>query len=231
MAILAGIVAGVASIAHCAAMCGPLSYVATAAHPGKLGALRYQLGRTLSYAGLGGLVGMAGGVVVRTASGAWAGALISWVFAAALGVAAYRLWHAKRPVKPSLSNTVALGRYRPEPTLTDRLVRVMPRDPVLFGAASALLPCGALYGALALAAGSAHPTLGAALMIGFATTTGVGLVAIAWLGRRAREHLSPLTMRIAAVVLAAAAVFIAIRPAQTLAQPEEASPPCCGVAE
>jgi sulfite exporter TauE/SafE len=231
VAVLAGALAGVASIAHCAAMCGPLSCVATAAHPGRLGALRYQLGRTLSYGALGALVGAAGGVVVRSTSGAWAGALISWVFAAALGVAAYRLWRVDRPVTAPANTTVSLSTQRPKPTVGERLLGLMPRDPLLFGAATALLPCGALYGALVLAAGSAHPAGGLALMMGFATTTGVGLVGIAWIGKRIRPHLPPLTLRLVAVALAAAAVFIAIRPAQTLAEPEAPSHTCCGVAD
>ncbi len=232
VAAVAGALAGIASIAHCAAMCGPLSSVATALHPGKVGALRYQAGRTLSYAGLGALVGSAGGAIVRTASGAWAGALISWVFAAALAVAAYRLWRVDRPVTASeRAAPLPLLRSRPTLSLGQRLLAKMPRDPLLFGAATALLPCGALYGALVLAAGSAHPIAGALLMTGFATTTGVGVVGIAFISQRLRPRLSPLAMRLFAVVLAAAAVFIAIRPAQTLAEPQAPVHTCCGVAE
>lgn len=231
----AGLLAGLASIAHCALMCGPLACSVSAGEAFGRRAGKYQVGRTLGYGVLGAVVGSAGDVVVRTFGGSIAGALVSWVFAAALGALALRLWRIDRAPSQSLGNaaagrTVPLRTERGRPTLTERLVGFMPKEPLLLGAATALLPCGALYGALGLAAASATAPTGALLMVGFATASGFGLVSTAWLARRVGQRVPPVAMRVAAVVFALAAVFFAIRPAATLAQPEE-SPPCCAAME
>jgi sulfite exporter TauE/SafE len=57
-----------------------------------------------------------------------------------------------------------------------RLFATLVDEPLLLGAFTALLPCGALGAALLLAASTGHPVTGALAMSTFAAITGVGLV-------------------------------------------------------
>ena len=58
-AVIAGAAAGLASVPHCTAMCGPLAAYACSGRPGASGPGRYQLGRFVSYSMLGGIAGSA----------------------------------------------------------------------------------------------------------------------------------------------------------------------------
>ncbi|MEM7448692.1 MAG: sulfite exporter TauE/SafE family protein [Myxococcota bacterium] len=112
-AMIAGALAGVLAIPHCAAMCGPLAAFACRnrdTHPGASAyrapqrsllpsrLLRYQLGRLLGYAAAGAFLGSLG-------EAAWelvpqgVPTLLSWTFALGLCVAALRLLRAPRFLK------------------------------------------------------------------------------------------------------------------------------------
>ena len=58
-AVIAGAAAGLASVPHCTAMCGPLAAYACSGRPGASGQSRYQLGRFISYSALGAVAGTA----------------------------------------------------------------------------------------------------------------------------------------------------------------------------
>lgn len=250
LALGAGFLAGLGSIPHCIAMCGPLSGVACRGGKGSQSVVRYQLGRALGYGTLGAAVGAAGEVVVRSLSGAIAGAMISWVLAVAIGIAAYRLWGVQRPASAggglvqlgagpssaSSASPVSSGSAAPSlgdesPTLLERVLDVMPRDPFFFGAATALLPCGALYGAAFLAASTTSAVGGTLLMLGFAAATGVGLASFGLLLTRFGRLVPRAMLRVIAVGLAVVAVFFIIRPISQLTAPEEATPACCAAME
>jgi len=249
LALGAGFLAGLGSIPHCIAMCGPLSGVACRQGNGQDGSksvVRYQLGRALGYGTLGTVVGAAGEVVVRSLSGAVAGAMISWVLAVAIGIAAYRLWFVQRPAAGGIGSgggggLVQLGagpsvgssssKDPASPTLLERVLDVMPKDPFFFGTATALLPCGALYAAAFLAAGTMSPVGGAVLMLGFAAATGVGLASFGLLLARFGRLVPRAMLKVVAVGLAVVAVFFVIRPISQLTAPEEATPACCAAME
>ena len=89
-AVIAGAAAGLASVPHCTAMCGPLAAYACSGSPGASGQGRYQVGRFISYSALGGIAGAVGGATAVSLPGAWGGALLSWSLALGLGLAAFR---------------------------------------------------------------------------------------------------------------------------------------------
>ena len=220
-ATIAGGIAGLASIPHCAGMCGPLAGFACGRSSAGHGALRYQAGRVISYGLLGLAAGSVGEALSSRLAGGWPAAMVSWSLAFALALAALRLWRrafvgstlvALRPSRgPSW-----LSRWRPE-----RLFRLIPREPLFFGLLTGLLPCGALAAAVAIAAGSHSATGGAATMIAFSATSGLGLIGLGWIVSRLRAFSHPVGRQTGAVVLMVASVLFVIRPISGLrAEPE-----------
>jgi sulfite exporter TauE/SafE len=206
--LLAGVALGLASSAHCAAMCGPLvltvgrrlggpSRGAQARH-----ALVYHAGRMIVYASLAIPAGLGGQALAVRGFGrglaVGAGILL---LAAALGAA--RLPPFDR-VGARLSALVSRA-------FTPLLRRASTRPmagALALGALNGLLPCGLVYAALTAAAAAGTPTAAILLMLGFGLGTSGILIAIA-LGAaavppslRARlRPLAPLALAITAVVL------------------------------
>jgi uncharacterized protein len=194
--------AGVFSTLHCAAMCGPLA-ASQGQRSGSSAGLRYLLGRTTAYGLLGGFAGGTGRAL-GSVGGPLVGLLFSASLAAGLLLLAARLW--RRPVDPP-----AIGFGRRRRPLVARLVSSLRPGPAGIGALTALLPCGALWAALALAAGSGGAIAGALAMTGFAAASSVGLVAGGWLGAVLRRR-STASRRALAVLMIAGAVIVAMRP-------------------
>jgi sulfite exporter TauE/SafE len=175
--LLAGTLLGLASAPHCVAMCGPLTAFAAVdargvATPGA--SLRYQAGRALGYAALGGIAGGVGGGLASFLPFEAEG-VFSFVLAATLAIAAARFWPR--------SSLVTLRR-RPPSRMGARLgaaagglLSRVPRQPLALGIASALLPCGVLASGALLAAGSGGALSGALVMLGLAFGSGASLLA------------------------------------------------------
>jgi sulfite exporter TauE/SafE len=218
-AVIAGAAAGLASVPHCTAMCGPLAAYACSGRPGASGQGRYQLGRFLSYSVLGGIAGAVGGATAVSLPSAWGSALLSWSLALGLGLAALGLW--RRPNQP----LVPLQR-KEEATDESRAsiaLRALGRHPFFVGLGTALLPCGALAAAVLIAASTGAPALGALSMLAFAIVSGIGLVGAAWVFERFSSRPRPATSRVLAVVLALGAVMFVIRPVHALRHGEPAA--------
>jgi sulfite exporter TauE/SafE len=96
------------------------------------------------------------------------------------------------------------------------VLSLLGREPGLVGVGTAFLPCGALAGALVLAAGSSSAPTGGAVMLGFATTSGLGLLGVGWLAKRLRVHRRGVLVRVLAVVLTIGGIMLAIRPVDAL---------------
>lgn len=210
-ALLSGGLLGLTSIPHCAAMCGPLAGFACARTPRRDNALRYQLGRSFGYGVAGALAGHAGHALLD----ALPRGAVAWVVFAALAASACLL--IARMIWPRVaSERLVPLRVAQARSFSSQLMKLVPHDPLALGAISALLPCGALAAALLLAATTSAPVTGAALMLGFATTTGpalyVAMVATRGLALRA----SPLVRRLAAGALVVAALLLMIRPVTAL---------------
>jgi hypothetical protein len=247
-AAIAGIVAGLGSIPHCAGMCGPLAGFACSRVPsagrdalGLPAPVRYQLGRLFAYAGAGALAGGLGGALAAPLADPWARALVSWTLAAALLWTALRFWRLAEPSRPAFAGSfVATGRLLSRrsssgggipPTASSapparsapagagwfsRLLGWLPRDAALVGALTALLPCGALYAGLAIAAGTGDPLGGAVAMAAFALASGLGVLGASAVAQRLRTLQRPAALRVLAVVLALGGLVLALRPVGSL---------------
>ena len=211
-ALIAGAAAGLASVPHCTAMCGPLAAYACSGRPGAVGQSRYQLGRFISYSALGAIAGALGGAAAVSLPHAWGSALLSWSLALGLGLAALRLWRGSE--QPLV--TLRAKREQASPSALSRLVTGLGRHPFLVGLGTALLPCGALAAAVLIAASTGSIALGSLSMLAFAVVSGVGLVAVTWVFERFARRPKPATSRILAVVLALGSILFVIRPVHAL---------------
>ena len=222
--LLAGLALGLASSAHCAAMCGPLVLaagraVAVRSRTGHLGQLALHhaarilmyvvlaipaglAGETLALRGFGRTVAIAAGAVLLVAA---LGSLRLRAFGragAALSAIAARI---STPVFRWSSRHAALG-------------------PLVLGAMNGILPCGLVYGALTTAAAAGSIGGSMLLMAGFGLGTGAILIAIstgaAVLTPEVRLRLRPL----APVVLAVTAAILIARGVLPAHQHDAAAP-------
>lgn len=204
--VLALLLAGlVGSAAHCAPMCGPFVLAQVSANWARLTPsqlcprqrlrqgmlLPYHLGRLSTYAVLGALAAGTGGAVARVPG-------LRMLPGVLLLIGAVMLL---APVIRRLAPAVA-GRWLPGDggaswfaPLAER-ARGIDRDTVpgayLFGVVLGFLPCGLLYAALAVSAGTQHPGMGALAMAAFWLGTTPALVTLGVLGQalgRGRDRL------------------------------------------
>lgn len=219
--LVAGAVAGFASIPHCAAMCGPLAGLACR-QGGVRSPLLYHFGRALSYTLLGALAGAFGGEVRSLLPPSWVSTVLALTMAVVLGLAAWRIWRGVSGSSASGSLVPAARLHRREETATRSMSSPFARwlgdrgflsrvaaQPLWVGLLTGVLPCGALLAALVLAAASGDVWAGAATMLAFAHASLLGLLAFAWFGSR---RLQGWQARGLAVVFAAGAVVMLLRP-------------------
>lgn len=220
-ALVAGALAGLVALPHCVVMCGPLS--ASACGSGDRGGamVRYQLGRLAGYGVLGAVAGLFGHSI-GFASSALAGALLRIAIAVALASFAVRLWRSALPPRPSLFRLQARRPTR----LISRVFARVPKDPLVWGGLTAILPCGALGSAVVLAAGMRTPSAGAITMVTFGLVSGPALLGFGLLTRWARGAPRPWIARSLSVAFALVAIVFAIQPLQGLAGEEEAAHTC-----
>jgi sulfite exporter TauE/SafE len=216
MAALGGATLAAVSSVHCVAMCGPLA-AASQARGGSGASTRYLLGRAVSYSLMGSLAGGLGEAMLTTRWARWAEAALAWALALALlhtALGFFGLWRS--------SGLIKLGRGPRRSRFAALLVHVAD-DPLLLGAATALLPCGALYSALLGSAALGQSGYGSLFMASFALVTtpavlgGAQLARLAQLGERGRRALG--------AVLLAGALLTALRPLSVLsAEPASSCP-------
>lgn len=216
-ALVAGGTAGLASLPHCAGMCGPLAAFACRGLDGEGMTLRrmvaYQAGRFVSYVALGVGAGALGHGISLALPARYVQALLSWSLALALGGAALRALRASRAVSGrAVAVPLVIGRGPRAPSLVARLLGRVLSAPLLLGLLTALLPCGALASGLLVAAGTAQASRGAAAMAGFALASGPALALGAWVVSEVRVVAGAVGLRVAAVVLALGAVALIVRP-------------------
>lgn len=202
--------AGILSAPHCSVMCGPIG--AYSARSSSRGLLRYQIGRSLSYAGAGVFAGLLGQPVVRILWNSDVTMALSWALAALLAAAAYRAWPAAKNPSGAAESLHQLGARKSEarPSAILRVLQRFPQEPALLGACSALIPCAALWSGLVIAASSASPLSGSLAMLAFSLTSGTGLLVTSFLARRLRQR--PAHGRWLAFVFAAGALMLVLRP-------------------
>lgn len=192
---------------HCLTMCGPLA-AASQARGASGASTRYLLGRLVSYSVLGLLAGSVGQGVLGTPWARWAEALLAWALTLLLLRTALGLFGVAQA--PAL---LRIG-TKPRRSWTGRLLAQVAHDPLLLGAATALLPCTALFSAL-LAGAALGDGMQAALFMGsFALVTSPALLGGAQLGRLAQ--LGRRSRHVLALVLVAGALITALRPLSSL---------------
>ena len=214
-AIIAGGVAGLASVTHCVAMCGSLSLYACQAKTSSVkGQAHYQLGRLVSYSGIGAVAGAVGHVAALNLPGNGGRAVLSWSLALGLMVVAYRLWRQPRPA-PLVSITTKPA-DEVSPSRAARALRGIVERPLLLGFVTGFLPCGALAGAVLIAASTQSPAYGALSMFAFATVSGTGLAATILLASKFLGGARPFRSRLLAVAVGLGAIVFLIRPVGAL---------------
>jgi sulfite exporter TauE/SafE len=214
--LLAGLVGGGT---HCIGMCGPFVLAQTTARLESVPAsqmsefhrlagaalIPYHLGRATTYVALGAMAGAVGQTVRSIPGLDWIAA--GWLFLAAVMFLVYALFGS------SLFRTAAT-KEGPWGRVVGRLARPMFVRPTgmrgyVLGMMLGFLPCGLLYAALAVAAGSGGPAAGAAAMGAFALGTVPGLVLTGLAGhmaagrwRRLATLAAPTLMSVNAAMLA-----------------------------
>ncbi len=205
--LVSSLLVGAASAPHCFAMCGPLAAFASRTEHGfeRARFLRHQLGRLVAYALLGAIAAGSGAWIARALAPDWVALVLGFGLAAGMIAMAVEL---TLPRGRPLAKAVRLG-TAPRTPLVVRVLGRLPREPMLVGAISALLPCGALYAALLVASSAGSAWVGALSMAVFALVSGIGLVGA---GLVARSMRSVSARRALGVVLVLGAVFVVARP-------------------
>nr|WP_245355462.1 MULTISPECIES: sulfite exporter TauE/SafE family protein [unclassified Pseudomonas] len=196
------LVLGLLGGGHCLGMCGGLMGALTLAIPPEQRGRRlrlllaYNLGRVLSYACAGLLLGLAGWAVASSP------AALALRVAAALLLIAMGLYLAGW--WSGLTRIEALGRglWRHIQPLTSRLLPVssLPRA-LLLGALWGWLPCGLVYSTLLWAASQGNAGYSAALMLAFGVGTWPVLLATGLAAERVNALLRRRSVRVAGGVL------------------------------
>lgn len=177
-ALLMGLVGGPHCVAMCGAACAGLGQAAGARKNSAL--LSFQAGRIVGYSALGALAAASmQGLGWMTVHSAALRPLWSMLHVAAMLLGLVLLVHAKQPVWLETAGRRIWARAKAFGAGTGAA-------PIWLGILWALLPCGLLYSAVAVAALAGGPLDGAAVMALFAVGTSVAMTAAPWLWLRLR---------------------------------------------
>ena len=168
----------IGSVTHCVGMCSPFVLAQVASRlDGQAGSrmtelarlraaalLPYHFGRATSYAALGGVAGLLSSAFMHWTGFRWLAVILLVVGAASFLAMAANRFGLSLPISGRLTNALT------------RAIRPLSADPrglkgYLLGIVLGFLPCGLIYGALAVAAASGSAPLGAAAMAAFAVGT------------------------------------------------------------
>lgn len=189
-AVTAAALAGLVGSPHCVGMCGSFAL----ACGGRLNhTAAWHAGKTLTYASLGALAGLAGESVPGPT---WVATVVS---------AALVVWFAA-----GLAGVVPEPGLR-IPGLTRLATRAARRGDLasrfVFGVANGLLPCGLVYAALGIAVASGDALTGGAAMTAFGLATMPALATFG-LGVRRLADYRPWTRRALAMVVLLAGLWV-----------------------
>lgn len=222
---------GLASGLHCFAMCGPLALSACSTGRRTSGTLAagYFAGRLAGYAALGAVAGGLGHPLAVGPAARYVRIAAGLIVGLVLARTALR-WLA--PPSAPAPRPVPLRARQPRwQALYHRFARLLPSRGLGLGLATALFPCGALYGGLLAAAASGSPTTGAAMMLVFALATAPALVVPVAFGARLSRVLTARGGRLRAlfaVGMLVLAVFTAVAPLHAAPPAPDGAPACHG---
>ena len=210
----AGLLMGLAGSPHCAVMCAaPCATVARTCggvRPARA-AWAWHLGRMVAYAAAGGASAASVGFIASW-SGASAVLRPVWTMleAAVLITGLVLLWSGRMPrwVDATAQNLGQVVRFHaPVSPLPGRGVRRAG----LIGLAWVAMPCGLLWGALAVSVLADGPLQGAAVMLAFSLGSAVGLVGAPWLWARLAHLPQAGALRLAGAMLAGASAWALVQ--------------------
>ncbi len=162
--------AGILGSSHCLGMCGPfammLGATSTSARNNAWRQSLYSMGRIFTYMFLGAAAGLGGEQLAKLTAGYINAPAILAIIAGLYLI--YQGLLAAGILRSRLTSTKACGAASVFSTL---LVSKSGKDAFLAGLFTGLLPCGLLYGMLALAASTHHPLAGGASMLIFGLGT------------------------------------------------------------
>ena len=226
--------AGILGSAHCLGMCGPFALmIASSGEGGRCAARRqavFTVGRLTVYAFLGTLAGL---------SGAWLAhyqnhllhasaflALLAGGLLVSQAAASLSLIRMPRPTKAAGALCLAARSYR-------SLLTSHSMTPVLLaGVLTGFLPCGLLYGMVALAATTHSAVQGGLVMLTFGLGTVPALWSFGWASGRLSVAWRGRVWRFAAVAILVTGIITIGRGVIAVAQVERGSPtevcPFCG---
>ncbi len=211
--LVAALIAGLLGSAHCIGMCG--GFVALLGvgsdRPVAPRQAAYFLGKTLTYAAFGAVAGGAG-LALRASVGAFGGA-VGLGLGALMVVAGLAVCGVS--VGPRRFSTGRLAsRLGP---VVGRLVASERRGALAaLGAVNGLLPCGLVYGMLAVAATSGGAAMGALTMAVIGLATVPALAAVGAMGARLRPDRRVWMQRMAGVLVVVMGLLTVARSAGAL---------------
>jgi sulfite exporter TauE/SafE len=198
---------GVASMPHCAAMCGaPCAAIVGQGTGPRSNALVFHAARVASYAAAGAIAaGGVGGLASLGRNALWLQPLWVLLHAAALAFGGWLVVRGRAPVFAA-SGSASL-RFVPGGSSLQAPRRGRARA-ATSGALWAAWPCGVLQSTLLVAALASGPAGGAAVMATFAASSGAGLWLAPVLWRRiATGRARPWLARLAGALLMAASAW------------------------
>lgn len=192
------------SFAHCLGMCGGIvaAYSATLRSGGRGDVwphVLYSLGRTVTYAVIGALVGGMGSAVEVGARLAGFQGTMSVLAGLVMGLLGLGMLGWKLPGLGALPSLASTGRFQAA------FQRVLAADvrwrTFGLGLLNGLLPCGMVYSGAALALSSAHPVTGALTMASFGLGTLPAMLMLGLLAYRLGAQLRERLQQVGALVL------------------------------
>ncbi len=220
---------GLLGSGHCVGMCGAFAIAIgwDASRP-MVNLVRqsvYSLGRCCTYSFLGAVAGF-GGQWMQQRLGALTSvqAVLLLVAAAVLilmGLATSGLLPSSDRWLSKLAACPAVGQFR-ELLKSRRLANVF-----VAGLATGFLPCGLVYGVLALALSSGSLVQGAAMMGAFGLGTIPLMVVVGLSGSTLSLAMRTRLLRVAAICLVGAGVLTGARGLADLTSPSDSEPPPC----
>jgi uncharacterized protein len=208
--IVAGLLMGLASTPHCALMCGaPCAAIARRCGGQRSGQalLAWHIGRAIAYVGAGALAATAVGLLASWSAGS---ALIRplWTMlqVAVLVLGAALLFTGRTPQWVDRA-ALSVSRLIPVPANDGTGRTGGTRGAALIGLGWIAMPCGVLYGALAVAALAASAWEGAAIMGAFSLGSAVGLAGVPFVVTRLMRMPQATAIRLAGAMLAAGSLW------------------------
>ena len=212
--------AGLLGSAHCVGMCGGFVVLLGAGDGGGARRAAYFAGKTATYAAFGALAGAAGGSLADLLGG------VGGVVGVGLGLAMVAVGLGLCGVAWGRGGAVGARLAARLGPAIGRLVASERRGAlVALGALNGLLPCGLVYGMLAVAAGTGSAASGALTLAVFGLSTIPALALTGWLGARLRPSRRVWMQRAAGALVVAMGLLTVARGAHALAPPAGAHSP------